>query len=188
MTFLVVTVALVAMQPRPQPAPPWLTEATPEPAPPVEQVLAAATPPEPVVPTEQIAIAPAPEPQPVLVVEQEVTRADASLLELRQAVRSSEASDVLRQLAGSTGAGPDDLPLLARNVLGGFGYPVRRGDRLHALLVASLSNQKSDAYIDALLNTAAARGEFTPPYALVLPTGRMDTNSLLQAMVRAARS
>lgn len=193
MTFLVVTIALIALQPRPEPAPPWLAGGTPETQAPAPQAAQVATPAKPAEPVEFVAAppqpapAPRPEPKPAPVVEQSVTRADASLLELRQASRSTEASVVLRQLASSTGTGPDDLPLLARNVLDSFGYPVRRGDRLHALLVASLSNQKSDAYIDALLNTAAARGEFSPPFALVLPTGRMDTNSLLQAMVRAAR-
>lgn len=176
MTFLLVTIALVAMQPRPEAAPPVTAEVAPAPAP-------IAPLPEP--PVETVEFIPPPAPAPA--VEQVVSRADASLLELREAVRSREASDVLHQLALNAGSGPDDLPALARGVLGDFGYRVRNGDRLHALLVASLSNQKSDAYIDALLNTAAARGEFTPPFALVLPTGRMDTGSLLQAMVRAAQ-
>lgn len=191
MTFLLVTVVLVALQPRSAAAPTFSAEASEEQA--VEPVVAVAVAQDPVEAVEEIDIvavtapapAPAPRPTPVAA-EQEVSRADASLLELRQAVRSREASDVLRQLAGTTGSGPDDLPSLARSVLGGFGYPVREGDRLHALLVASLSNQKSDAYIDALLNTAVARGEFNPPYALTLPTGRMDTYTLLQAMVTAA--
>lgn len=189
MAFLLVTIALVALQPSPHPTAPLVAEVEPEPQPVAASLPVTSA---PALPVESLAVVPPapepPKPAPSPVVAQEVTRADASLLELRQAVRSNEASDVLWQLAGSPGAGPDNLPLLARSVLGGFGYAVREGDRLHALLVASLSNQKSDAYIDALLNTAAARGEFTPPYALVLPSGRMDTQSLLQAMVRAARS
>lgn len=188
MTFLLVTVVLVALQPRSAAAPTFSAEASEEQA--AQPVTAVAVAKEAVEEIDVVAVtapAPAPAPRPTPVVaEQEVSRADASLLELRQAVRSREASDVLRQLAGTTGASPDDLPSLARSVLGGFGYPVREGDRLHALLVASLSNQKSDAYIDALLNTAVARGEFNPPYALTLPTGRMDTYTLLQAMVTAA--
>ncbi|MEL7259983.1 MAG: hypothetical protein AAGK69_01320 [Pseudomonadota bacterium] len=188
MTFLLVTVVLVALQPRSAAAPTFSAEAPEEQA--AQPVIAVAVAQEPVEEIEVVAVtapAPAPAPRPTPVVaEQQVSRADASLLELRQAVRSREASDVLRQLAGTTGSSPDDLPSLARSVLGGFGYPVREGDRLHALLVASLSNQKSDAYIDALLNTAVARGEFNPPYALTLPTGRMDTYTLLQAMVTAA--
>ena len=178
MTFLLVTIALVAMQPRPAPVLPVTAAVAPAPAP---------VAPLPEAPVETVEYIPPPAPAPAPVVEQVVSRADASLLELREAVRSREASDVLHQLALNAGTGPDDLPALARGVLGDFGYRVRSGDRLHALLVASLSNQKSDAYIDALLNTAAARGEFTPPFALVLPTGRMDTGSLLQAMVRAAQ-
>ncbi|WP_415919145.1 hypothetical protein [Tateyamaria sp. SN6-1] len=183
MGFLMVTIVLVAMQPRPQPAPTITAEIAPAPQP-----VAA---PAPVVAEPVVAaiVAPAPTPappQPDPVVQQ-VSRADASLLELREAVRSTQASDVLRQLSTEGASGPSDLPRLARNVLSGFGYAVQEGDRLHALLVGALSNQKSDAYIDALLNTAAARGEFTPPFALILPTGRMDTGILLDAMVRGAR-
>ena len=185
-TFLLVTIILVALQPRPGPEPQPVAEVaappvTPEPVKPA---------PAPVIETveRQPVLEPvAPQPASSLVVEQEVTRADASLLELRQSVQSREASDVLHQLAIQDGTGPDNLPVLARNVLGGFGYRVGADDRLHALLVASLSNQKSDAYIDALLNTAAARGEFTPPFSLTTPTGRLNTPALLQAMVRAAR-
>lgn len=186
MTFVAVAIALVALRPEAQPEDLAAASVDPVPAP----VIAPQPQPQSVVAAQPVQAAPeppVPQPATAVVVEQEVTRADASLLELRQAVQSEEASHILRQLASGNGARANDLPLLARRVLNTYGYPVRDGDRLHALLVSSLANQKSDAYIDALLNTAVARGEFTPPFALVRPSGRMDTSALLRAMVRAAR-
>ncbi|MEL7165282.1 MAG: hypothetical protein AAGL96_07375 [Pseudomonadota bacterium] len=191
MTFLLVTVLIVSLQPRHVSEPPQIiaepvrvAPAPPAPIPeteaPAEVLTVKAAVPEPAA----VSIPPAPTPQSI-VVESQVTRADASLLELREAVASSHASHLLRQ--ASAGGAPIDLRQLARSVLGDFGYPVRDGDRLHGMLVGALSNQKSDAYIDALLNTAAARGAFTPPEALTLPTGRLDTQALLRAMLLAAR-
>ncbi|MEL7092052.1 MAG: hypothetical protein AAFN94_09990 [Pseudomonadota bacterium] len=192
MTFLLVTVLIVSLQPRQEAEAPQII---------AEPVRVAPAPPAPVPETEapaevltvqaavpEAVVTPAPPPKPVprsIVVESQVTRADASLLELRQAVSSSQASHLLRQ--ASSGGTPIDLRQLARTVLGDFGYAAGNGDRLHGMLVSALSNQKSDAYIDALLNTAVARGAFTPPDALILPTGRLDTQSLLQAMLIAAR-
>ncbi|MEM6758956.1 MAG: hypothetical protein AAF601_05705 [Pseudomonadota bacterium] len=186
MTFLLVTIAIVSLQPRlPSDAPQIIAEpvrvapAPPAPIPETEPPAEVAT-----VQAEAPASQP-PEPQSI-VVESQVTRADASLLELRQAVLSSHASHLLRQ--SSANGEPIDLRQLARTVLGEFGYTVRDGDRLHGMLVSALSNQKSDAYIDALLNTALARGAFTPPRTLTLPTGRLDTQALLRAMLLGARS
>ena len=126
-------------------------------------------------------------PLPSLVVEPVVSRADASLLELRQAVASEEASHILRRQALSGSDIAKNLPLLARNVLGSFGYRAPEGDRLHALLVGALADEKSDAFIDALLNAAIARGEFEPPQALTQATGRFDTPKLLRSMIRTAQ-
>lgn len=195
MTFLLVTTIILALQPRPDsqaPSRQIIAEplrVAPAPAAPIPEteapVAALSEQPDPA--PQRLAIAPEPkaEPQKSIVVESQVTRSDASLLELRQAVRSSEVSHLLRQ--SPQGGAPLDLPRLATTVLGDFGYAVSDGDRLHGMLVSALSNQKSDAYIDALLNTAAARGAFTPPASLTLPTGRLDTQTLLQAMLFAAR-
>ena len=198
-SFLLVTIALVALQPRHDSGPSRVAETS------VEAPAQAKSPPSPTPASAAETIAtvqpePVPEQKPVpapvasrvetplsRTVETAVTRSETSLLELQRATRSTQASDVLHQLATQGGRGPADLQVVARQVLAGFGYAARDGDRLHALLVGALSHQKSDAYIDALLNTAAARGEFSPPLALVMPTGRMDTSSLLRAMVLAAR-
>ena len=75
-----------------------------------------------------------------------------------------------------------DLRSLTATVLTDFGHVTRRGDPLHELLVQALANQQSDAYIDALLNTAAGRGDFRVPVSLLGPGGRLDTPTLLQAI------
>ncbi|MBY5933309.1 hypothetical protein KUV51_09895 [Tateyamaria omphalii] len=119
----------------------------------------------------------------------EVTRADASLLDL-QAVSASEA--VSRQLRQpirltDTDARHTDLRSLTSAVLIGFGYTPQQGDRLQALLVQALTEGQSNAYIDALLNTAAARNEFTVPRKLTTAAGRLDTEALLVALVRQSQ-
>ncbi len=181
---LVVLIGAVALQPQSNLGSPSVPVAAvvpepvvaPEPAPTFEVAAANASVVEPVQ-------APAVTPEP------EVSRADASLLELRQAVYSRDASHLLRQPIAGGVAGDQfiDLPKVTTSVLAGFGYRVRAGDRLHALLVQALAEQKSNAYIDALLNTAAARGEFVPPFQLRTSTGRLDTQTLLQAILRQAR-
>jgi len=120
----------------------------------------------------------------------EVTRADASLLDLDAVPASEAVSQQLRQpiRLSDTGGGHRDLRSLAADVLQGFGHPVEEGDRLHGLLVQAITEGQSNAYIDALLNTAAARGDFTPPTQLRLTSGRLNTPALLEALVRQSRS
>mgnify|MGYP000518098408 CR=1 FL=1 len=57
------------------------------------------------------------------------------------------------------------------------------GDRLHGLLVQALAEGQSDAYIDALLNTAVTRGDFRAPVALTMSSGRFNADVLLQELV-----
>ena len=118
--------------------------------------------------------------------ETQVTRADASLLGLETPQVSVAVSRQLRQPIRLTDADASrsDLRSLTATVLAGFGYPVGPNDRLQALLVQALTEGQSNAYIDALLNTAAARGEFEPPVQLQMASGRLDTNTLLLALVR----
>ncbi|WP_299371704.1 hypothetical protein [uncultured Tateyamaria sp.] len=119
----------------------------------------------------------------------EVTRSDASLLDLDGLSASEAVSRQLRQpiRLTDTDASRSDLRSLTATVLAEFGYGVQSGDRLQGLLVQALTEGQSNAYIDALLNTAAARGEFTPPRQLMMTSGRMDTETLLVALVRYAR-
>lgn len=180
--ILALTITFTAMKPRPETVDTAALETVPEvvEAPTVVEETAAVAEPDSV-PASAVA---SPPPQP------EVSRAAASLLELKASVASTETSHLLRQPIQSSRLGQQhtDLPRLVTEVLGDFGYTVEKGDRLHAHLVASLANEKSDAYIDALLNSAISRGEFSPPVRLRLSSGRLDTRTLLSAMVRAARS
>ncbi|MEL6450565.1 MAG: hypothetical protein AAFQ19_04845 [Pseudomonadota bacterium] len=119
----------------------------------------------------------------------EVSRADASLLQLDQLSASEAVSRQLRQpiRLTDTDASRHDLRSLTAAVLADFGHAVSAGDRLHALLVQALTEGQSNAYIDALLNTAAARGEFVAPTQLQTSAGRLDTETLLRALVLYAR-
>jgi hypothetical protein len=81
------------------------------------------------------------------------------------------------------------LHKLTASVLTDFGYAPRPGDRLHQLLVQALADNQSDAYVDALLNTAAGRGEFAIPLGLQAVDGRLNTEALLYVVrVRKARN
>ncbi|WP_299147195.1 hypothetical protein [uncultured Tateyamaria sp.] len=128
--------------------------------------------------------------QPLSGTTSEVTRADASLLALEAPSASQAVSRQLRQpiRLTDTDANHSDLRALTANVLAGFGYTAGPGDRFHTLLVQALTEGQSNAYIDALLNTAAARGEFVPPRKLQMSSGRMDTNRLLAALVNKAQN
>ena len=120
----------------------------------------------------------------------EVSRSEASLLELETLPAAEAVSRQLRQPIRLTdsNANRNDLNKLTTSVLTDFGYIPVQDDRLLGLLVQALSEGQSNAYIDALLNTAAARGEFTPPRQLLLRSGRMDTNTLLHALVRQVQN
>lgn len=157
-SFLLVTIALILMQSGPGPEP-------------VET--AAVTPPQSAVP-EGV---------------QDVTRANASLLDLRAVSASDAVSRQLRQPIRLTDsdARHTDLRSLTAGVLAGFGHTTHPGDRLQALLVQALTEGQSNAYIDALLNTAAARGEFTIPMPLRTAADRLDTETLLMALIHQSQ-
>ena len=56
--------------------------------------------------------------------------------------------------------------------------------KLETLIVQALRQGQSDAYLDALLNEAAATGAVTIPAALVTSDGRVDTVTLLASLVQ----
>lgn len=116
----------------------------------------------------------------------EVSRSDATLLTFDSLPAAEAVSRQLRQPIRLTDSNVNrsDLNKMSAAVLADFGYFPKADDRLMTLLVQALSEGQSNAYIDALLNTAAARGEFTPPRQLLTRTGRMDTERLLVALVR----
>ncbi|NCO85916.1 MAG: LysM peptidoglycan-binding domain-containing protein [Rhodobacterales bacterium] len=65
--------------------------------------------------------------------------------------------------------------------------PVTPENALQALVVAALREGQSDAYIDALLNEAASRGDISVPRILVTAEGRVDTTVLLASIVAEAQ-
>ncbi|MEM9636047.1 MAG: hypothetical protein AAGA94_00245 [Pseudomonadota bacterium] len=123
----------------------------------------------------------------------EVSRADASLLQVPPALpRRTDApvSHQLRQPVRLTdqSAQMHDLRLLAGRALETFSHASSQDDALARILVQTLAERQSDAYIDAALNAALARGEFAAPAALTTPFGELDTQRLLTAVLRAAQS
>ena len=111
-----------------------------------------------------------------------VTRSETSLLSVGGIQRAENVSKLLRQPIRLNGA-TRDIRALSREVLAKFGYNASVGDRLHGLLVQALAEGQSDAYIDALLNTAVTRGDFRAPVALTMSSGRFNTDVLLQELV-----
>lgn len=61
-----------------------------------------------------------------------------------------------------------------------------KGPSLQMLVAAALRDGKPDAYIDALVNEAAGRGDIRVPKALVTPEGKVDTAVLLAGLVQKA--
>lgn len=117
-----------------------------------------------------------------------VARLDTSLFSFSPSSGGATADQPVREPIRLTAGNiiTYDLRSLTATVLTDFGHVTRQSDPLHELLVEALANQQSDAYIDALLNTAAGRGDFTVPLSLQVSSGRLDTPTLLQAIkVRA---
>lgn len=82
---------------------------------------------------------------------------------------------------------PDvDIDALVSGVVASFADGTR-GRAIESYLIWAITAQKSDSYIDSLLNSAAARGRFVIPDALLTLSGRLDTPSLLAAVALAAK-
>lgn len=109
---------------------------------------------------------------------QDVTRSNTSLLTLTQSELTGDVSKMLRSPIRLNGQ-RNDLRQLAKTALESFGHTAVPGDALYDLLVQALAEGQSNAYIDALLNTAAGRGEMSVPVALQTASGRLDTDTLL---------
>lgn len=110
-----------------------------------------------------------------------VTRFDSGFLEDSLRTDPGFKPDPFTPVAEGT---PDwfDLHALTGAVLTDFGHIVRPGDAFHQILVQAVAEGQTDAYIDALLNAAAARGAFEVPLALLTTNGRLDTETLLMAL------
>lgn len=112
---------------------------------------------------------------------QDVTRSSTSLLSVNQSEITGDVSKMLRQPIRLNGQ-RNDLRQLTKTALEGFGHTAGPDDKLYGLLVQALAEGQSNAYIDALLNTAAGRGEFSVPVALQAASGRLNTDTLLHGL------
>ena len=59
----------------------------------------------------------------------------------------------------------------------------KRGQVLESYLIWAISTERTDSYIDTLLNSAAAKGDFAVPPALMTVSGTLDTAGLLTVVV-----
>lgn len=91
-----------------------------------------------------------------------------------QAALRDMTANVLKGLGSVTG----------KTVTTGSAQP--KGASLQTLVAAALRDGKPDAYIDALVNEAAGRGDIRVPKALVTPEGKVDTAVLLAGLVQKA--
>lgn len=132
-----------------------------------------------------------------------VARADTGLINLmRPATPAPTQVDeitagVLASLSGAPASAPalavepitEDDPLrnLTSGVLASLTGPAPQrpvGTSMEDLVTQALKQGQSDAYIDALLNEAASAGSIAVPGALRTDGGRVDTATLLAALVR----
>lgn len=63
----------------------------------------------------------------------------------------------------------------------------RQGQVLESYLIWAISTDRSDSYIDTLLNSAAAKGDFNVPMALTTTSGAFNTAGFLTSVVIAER-
>jgi len=97
-----------------------------------------------------------------------------------QAGAEPTGADPLRDMTASALSG-------IRTVTGDTTAPATPRTALQVLVVQALQEGQSDAYIDALLNDAAAAGRISVPQVLVTADGRVDTAVLLSSLVAQAR-
>ena len=130
-----------------------------------------------------------------------VARADTGLINLMQTATASQDAPVDEITAGvlaslsvvpkaATTAPAQDDPLrsMTAGVLASLTGPAPKrpatGASMQDLVTQALKQGQSDAYIDALINEAATTGSIAVPSALRTEAGRVDTATLLAALVR----
>ncbi|MGC3937863.1 hypothetical protein ACOTTU_08645 [Roseobacter sp. EG26] len=125
--------------------------------------------------------------------QQEVSRSAPSLLELTPALPLSTGEPVSHQLRlplrlTDRTAQKHNLPYLTSRALARFNHETTPGDVLHDLLVQTLAEGQSDAYVNATLNSALSQGAFASPIGLTTPFGEIDTARLLAAVLAEAKN
>lgn len=118
-----------------------------------------------------------------------VARFNSRLLDAGGESASRTLRRLLRQplRVGKPDATFTSLGPFVSETLTDLGYGPQDGTRLRDILVQAITEGQSDAYIDALLNRAVARGEMRIPAGLQNGTGGIETGHLLDVLVRKAR-
>lgn len=83
---------------------------------------------------------------------------------------------------------PGQMPAIEAAVLAALGPldGTPRGHVLVSYLIWAVRTGKSDGYIDALLNSAAAQGHFGIPATFSTPKGRLNTQKILSGIMEFA--
>lgn len=123
----------------------------------------------------------------------QVTRLNAPMIVLPKPVPTPTLEPISQQLVQPVrlidkSSRPHDLSVLVTDALHGFGYAAAPNDRLLSLLVKTLAERQSDAYIDAVLNAALSRNEIAPPPVLIDRNGQLETDVLLNAVLNEVSS
>ncbi len=100
-------------------------------------------------------------------------------LTVAKSEKPTTPAKLLHKMSSDPGSG---IPASISSVVGKFDGTAR-GRALESYLIWAVHNAKSDAYIDSLLNSAAAKGHFSIPEALLTLSGRLDTPSLLTSIM-----
>lgn len=122
-----------------------------------------------------------------------VARANVPLIELPQPIPNLRPEPVSLQVqkpvrVTDTSAQAHDLSGLVKRVLVHHGYDLKPDDRFYALLLQTLAEQQTDAYIDVMLDSALKQGEIDPPPDLIARDGSVDTDVLLASFLELADS
>lgn len=183
--FLALTGVLVALQPGRDPQPRLPDDVTRAVADPI--TIAAVERPAPLAPTLPGAVA-APMVQQAAPVA--IGAASAPGFATDNTDLTAMSAMVLADL-GVTPAAPQPMDAATAGILANIravtGQAATPASGLQALVVQALREGQTDAYIDALVNEAAGRGAVTVPKALVTNDGRVDTATMLAAIVSQAR-
>lgn len=120
--------------------------------------------------------------------------ASQALLDAPSTGATALAAAVAAAGAPADPAADDQMAAMTANVLASLGSgnapaPASTGGSdLQGLVAQALRQGQSDAYIETLLNEAAATGRVAVPEALMSADGKVDTRTLLASIVRQARA
>lgn len=92
------------------------------------------------------------------------------------ALGQSDNQELVNSIIGALRSTPAATPETGASVAGGDAGAL---NSLYTMVTGALSQGQSPAYIDQLLNEALKNGEISVPAGLILPSGQVDTTSIL---------